>query len=63
MICFQVLLAQLTGLSDYQEAAKSFCDFSIRFQKRTPKGLIFIDKAGTLCHAANVAFVCLQVYF
>lgn len=31
----------------------------MRQQKRTPKGLLFIDKFGTLSYAANVAFVCL----
>ncbi|KAL2742032.1 endoglucanase E-4-like isoform X2 [Vespula maculifrons] len=56
----QVLLAQLTGQPEYQNAACAFCDFSVRQQKRTPKGLLYIDKFGTLCHAANVAFVCLQ---
>ncbi|XP_011498432.1 PREDICTED: endoglucanase 10-like [Ceratosolen solmsi marchali] len=56
----QVLLAQLTGQQEYRNAAKAFCNFSVRQQKRTPKGLLYIDKFGTLCHAANVAFICLQ---
>jgi endoglucanase len=56
----QVLLAQLTGQQEYRNAAESFCNFSVREQKRTPKGLLYIDKFGTLCHAANVAFICLQ---
>ncbi|XP_014214612.1 uncharacterized protein LOC106643815 [Copidosoma floridanum] len=56
----QVLLAQLTGQSEYQKAARGFCDYSVREQKRTPKGLLYIGKVGTLGHAANVAFVCLQ---
>jgi hypothetical protein len=43
------------------EAAQAFCDFTVKYQKKTPKGLVYIDKFGTLCHAANVAFVCLQV--
>lgn len=55
-----MLLAQITGQLEYQKAARAFCDFSVRQQKRTPKGLVYIDKFGTLCHAANVAFVCLQ---
>lgn len=59
--CFQVLMAQLTGQPEYRDAARDFCDFSVRRQKRTPKGLLYTDKSGTLCHAANVAFVCLQV--
>lgn len=59
-LILQVLLAQLTQQRDYQNSAKNFCDFSVRLQKRTPKGLIYIDKFGTLCHAANIAFICLQ---
>lgn len=58
---FQVLLAQITKQRDYVDAARAFCDFSADDQKRTPKGLVYIDKFGTLCHAANVAFICLQV--
>lgn len=56
----QVLLAQLTRQREYMEAAQAFCDFTVDQQKRTPKGLVYIDKYGTLCHAANVAFVCLE---
>jgi hypothetical protein len=57
----QILLAQLTNQPEYMEAAQAFCDFTVNYQKKTPKGLVYIDKFGTLCHAANVAFVCLQV--
>ncbi|KMQ95413.1 endoglucanase 2-like protein [Lasius niger] len=56
----QVLLAQLEGRSEHQEAARAFCDFSVQKQKRTPKGLLYINKTGTLSHAANVAFLCLE---
>ncbi|KAK6640718.1 hypothetical protein RUM44_012415 [Polyplax serrata] len=56
----QILLAQLTGKPEYVEAAQAFCDFIVDYQKVTPKGLIYIDKLGTLCHASNVAFICLQ---
>ncbi|KAJ8676432.1 hypothetical protein QAD02_012219 [Eretmocerus hayati] len=56
----QVLLAHLTDKEEYRNASRSFCDFSTREQKRTPKGLVYIEKSGTLCHAANIAFVCLQ---
>lgn len=58
--CLQILLAQLTGRDVYRNSAKDFCQFSIKRQKRTPKGLLYIEKFGTLCHAANVAFACLQ---
>ncbi|RZF33677.1 hypothetical protein LSTR_LSTR007055 [Laodelphax striatellus] len=57
----QVLFAQLTNRDNYIQAAKAFCDFSVDQQKKTPKGLIYIEKIGTLCHAANIAFVCMQV--
>ncbi|XP_029163087.1 endoglucanase 15-like [Nylanderia fulva] len=56
----QVLLAQLGEQSEHQKAARAFCDFSVQKQKRTPKGLLFINKTGTLSHAANVAFLCLE---
>ncbi|KAJ8917405.1 hypothetical protein NQ315_002429 [Exocentrus adspersus] len=55
----QVLLAESTVSSKYLNAAKQFCDNSIDKQIRTPKGLVYIDKFGTLSHAANVAFLCL----
>jgi hypothetical protein len=58
----QILLAQLTRQPEYMDAAQAFCDFTVNYQKKTPKGLVYIDKFGTLCHAANVAFVCLQVH-
>ncbi|GAB1861543.1 cellulase [Camponotus japonicus] len=56
----QMLLAQLTGKLKYQKAVRDFCDFSVHHQTRTPKGLLYIDKLGTLSHAANVAFICLE---
>ncbi|KAB0791627.1 hypothetical protein PPYR_03427 [Photinus pyralis] len=56
----QVLLAELTGKSEYVRAVEAFCNYSIYQQKRTPKGLVYIDKAGTLSHAANIVFLCLQ---
>ncbi|KAK7588147.1 hypothetical protein V9T40_005392 [Parthenolecanium corni] len=56
----QVLLAQITYRDEYLDAVQSFCDYSMHRQTRTPKGLVFIEKIGTLCHAANIAFVCLQ---
>ncbi|XP_018568194.1 uncharacterized protein LOC108908596 isoform X2 [Anoplophora glabripennis] len=55
----QVLLAESTGSSEYIEPIKSFCDNSVDTQLRTPEGLIFIHKSGTLPHAANIAFLCL----
>ncbi|KAF5280194.1 hypothetical protein FQA39_LY18111 [Lamprigera yunnana] len=56
----QLLLAEETGKSEYVSAVKSFCEYNKYNQKRTPKGLIFLDKMGTLARAANVAFICLE---
>nr|CAD7263301.1 unnamed protein product [Timema shepardi] len=56
-----MLLAELTLQPEYMNAVQNFCDFTVNYQKKTPKGLVYIDKFGTLGHAANVAFICLQV--
>lgn len=56
----QALLAKLdptfTGASDL----RVFCDAKVN-QPKTPKGLLFLTQWGSLRHAANVAFICLQV--
>jgi endoglucanase len=57
----QLLLAEQTLRLEYITTIKNFCDYSINDQTRTPLGLVFIDKSGTLSHAANAAFICLQV--
>ncbi|KAK9721332.1 Glycosyl hydrolase family 9 [Popillia japonica] len=56
----QLLLAEITNNDEFKTAVDSFCSYSIDKQTRTPKGLVFIDKLGTLSHAANIAFICLQ---
>ncbi|XP_011253654.2 endoglucanase 10-like [Camponotus floridanus] len=56
----QVLLAQLTRKLKYKKAIIDFCNFSMYYQTRTPKGLLYIDKLGTLSHAANIAFICME---
>ena len=56
----QILLAEATGKAEYLNAAETFCNYAFYKQKRTPKGLIYVEKMGTLSHAANIAFVCLQ---
>lgn len=56
----QVLFAKYKP--DFLESVKDFCNYIVRDQKRTPLGLVFIDKFGTLSHAANLAFICLQVW-
>lgn len=57
-----MLLAELTNQAVYTEAIKNFCDYNLYAQKKTPKGLLFIDKFGTLGHTANIVFLCLQVH-
>nr|QGX74967.1 cellulase [Oryctes rhinoceros] len=56
----QLLLAEVTRSSEYLNAVDAFCKYSMVEQTRTPKGLVFIEKFGTLSHAANIAFICLQ---
>lgn len=58
---FQILLASITESNEYLESVRNFCDHAIEKEQRTPKGLIYIDKFGTLSHAANIAFACLNV--
>lgn len=56
----QIMLARLTGETQYKTAVKAFCDSKVN-QPKTPKGLLFVNKWGSLRHASNVAFICLQV--
>lgn len=55
----QIMLARLTGETQYKTAVKAFCDSKVN-QPKTPKGLLFVNKWGSLRHASNVAFICLQ---
>jgi len=57
----QVLLARLTNRQEYITAIRRDVDHLINNQRRTPKGLLFIDRWGTLRHAANAAFIILRV--
>jgi len=56
----QILLAKLTQEPEYMTAAKAFCDFIVNDIPRSPKGLAYISQWGSLRHASNCAFVCLQ---
>lgn len=58
-----MLLAELTDQVEYRKAIEQFCDYNLHFQKKTPRGLLYIEKSGTLSHAANIVFLCLQVPF
>ncbi|KAJ8946377.1 hypothetical protein NQ314_008907 [Rhamnusium bicolor] len=61
VVGLQILLAESIGSDEYSDAVGQFCDNSADNQLRTPKGLLYIDKFGTLSHAANIAFACLRV--
>lgn len=56
----QVLLSQEFKNQEYVQAIKEFCDFAVDGMDKTPKGLIYINKLGTLAHAASISYVCLQ---
>ncbi|KAK3855692.1 hypothetical protein Pcinc_037924 [Petrolisthes cinctipes] len=58
-----VLLLQLSHSADqptYRNHLEAFCERMIKNKPRTPKGLLFISKWGSLRYAANVVFVCLR---
>lgn len=57
----QVLLAKLTNKQAYKDKVQGYVDYLISSQKKTPKGLVYIDQWGTLRHAANSALIALQV--
>nr|AGP76397.1 endo-beta-1,4-glucanase [Amitermes dentatus] len=56
----QVLLAKLTNKQEYKDTIQSYVNYLINKQQKTPKGLLYIDKWGTLRHAANAAFIMLE---
>ena len=58
---FQALFAQLTHDQAHVAKIQEYCDYMIRGQKRTPKGLVFLADWGSLGTAANAAFLCLEV--
>ncbi|ODM95820.1 Endoglucanase E-4 [Orchesella cincta] len=57
----QVLMYKLTKEEKYLTPATQFCDYMKNSQQRTPKGLVFIQEWGSLRHAANIAFICLNL--
>ncbi|KAJ9588696.1 hypothetical protein L9F63_018010, partial [Diploptera punctata] len=56
----EVLLAKATQNSKYSNNVKSFCDYMINTQQKTPKGLLFVGDWGSLRSASNVIFICLE---
>jgi endoglucanase len=56
----QILLAEVTKEEQYKTMAKTFCDWIVHEAPKTPKGMVYLDQWGTLRHAGNAAFLCLQ---
>lgn len=57
----QILLASIDGSAHFRTAAQNFCDWVVYNAPRTPRGLVFLSPWGSLRHAGNVAFACLQL--
>ena len=53
------LLAMVTGDSRYLTDLKAYCDDMVDSRPRSPGGMVFISRWGSLRHAANAAFICL----
>ena len=56
-----VLLSRILGDQKYKTSAQAHCDYWINTERKTPKGLVFINEWGSLRHASNAAFGCLLV--
>ncbi len=56
-----VLMAQMTGEAIYKSTLEGFCHWVTVDAKKTPKGLTFISKWGSLRLVSDAAFICLQV--
>lgn len=54
-------MAQLTSKNQYQDAIIRYCDNAMEKFQKTPQGLVYLGKQGTLPLAADLAFICLQV--
>ena len=57
----QTLMAEITGEQKYKTMAQTYCDYIVNTVPKSPKGMVYLDQWGPLRHAANVAFICLQV--
>ena len=55
------LMAELTGEQVYKDSLQSFCDNAVSGQTRSPDGMLFYMKWGSLRYASNAAFICLKV--
>lgn len=56
-----VLMAKLTGEQKYKDAAKDYADWLVNKAPKSPKGMVYLDQWGPLRHAANAAWITLQV--
>jgi len=57
----QVLMAKLTNETQYKRSTEEFCEWVTKQAPMTKKGMVYLDKWGSLRHASYVAFICLQV--
>jgi len=57
---FIALMCENTGDAKYCDQLGKWCDNKIDNSQYSPKGEIFIDKWGSLRHAANVVAVCIR---
>ena len=53
------LLAMITQEARYLSDLQAYCDQVVDTKPRSPGGMVFISKWGSLRHAANAAFICL----
>lgn len=58
---WQVLLARMMGKPLYKDRVISYCGALADSQKRTPKGLVYIEDYGSLSKIAAAAYICFQV--
>ena len=58
-----LLLAMITGKEKYADDLQQYCDDVIKNKPRSPAGMVFISKWGSLRHASNAAFLCLTADF
>lgn len=61
MLLNKVLLSRILGDAKYKTSAQEHCDHWVNIQQRTPLGMVFIDRWGSLGQATNAAFGCLLV--
>nr|AMH40379.1 glycoside hydrolase family 9 [Ramulus artemis] len=56
----EILMSQISSNAIHKTKAKSYLDYMVNNQQKTPKGMLYIDQWGTLRHACNVAYLLLQ---